>query len=438
VGVRPPLLETIKGIGEKEMSIWHNSNFVKLFIGRLLANAGDSLYIVAAMWLVHKMGGSTFYTGLAGFLVMLPNALQMFLGPIVEKLPVKKTLVGTQMLQAGGVLLIPIADLFDLLSVWMILVIMPLLALINQLVFPIQSALLPMLLEKEQLVKGNTAFSFAFHGMEFVFSTFGGLLITGVGAATILWVDSIIFIAAMLCFISLRLPVKRLNEDKAEQSFKKYVRDLKEGVGLVFRSSLIIVVLGSVVANFAFGMVTAVLPDYADERGGAAMYGFYLASLSIGMLIGSLFAPVFQRFPFGKVVVFMFFLTAVLWEAAVYVPNVYVSVVLFALSLMPIGGTNVLFSALMQSIVPSRYFTRVITVVGSICVGAMPLASFLAGTLAVQWGSTHVLAIPAFGMLFISLYWLIIPMLRSLPKTDEVKPEAFGFTIETKEKAIPS
>jgi MFS family permease len=426
-------LETIGGVGEKEMSIWRNQNFVKLFIGRLLANAGDSLYAVAAMWLVHKIGGSTFYTGLAGFLVMLPNALQMFLGPVVEKLPVKKTLVGTQLLQAVLILFIPLADLLDILSVWMILVLMPLLALMNQLVFPIQSALLPILLPKDQLVKGNTAFSFAFHGMEFVFSTFGGLLIAAFGAAAILWADSLVFAAAMLCFISLRLPVNRLNEEKTKQTLRQYVRDLKEGMALVFRSRLIVIALGGAVANFSFGMVTGVLPDYADARGGAAIYGLYLASLSLGMLAGSLFAPLFQRFPLGKVVVSMFFLTAVLWGAAVYVPNVYASVSLLALSLMPIGGTNVLFSAVLQTIVPSRYFGRVITLIGSISVGIMPLGSLLAGSLALKWSSTHVLAVPALGMLFVSLYWLFVPMLRNLPKAENLSPETFGFTAEVQE-----
>jgi MFS family permease len=415
------------------MSIWRNRDFVKLFIGRLLANAGDSLYAVAAMWLVHEIGGSTFYTGLAGFLVMLPNALQMFLGPIIEKLPVKKTLVGTQLFQAVLILLIPLADSLGVLSVWMILVLMPLLALMNQLVFPIQSALLPILLQKDQLIKGNTAFSFAFHGMEFVFSTFGGLFIAAFGAATILWADSLVFVSAMLCFISLRLPIKRLNNEEGEQSLQKYVRDLKEGMALVFRSPLIVIAIGSAVANFAFGMVAGVLPDYADARGGAAIYGLYLASLSLGMLVGSLFTPIFQRFPLGKVVVSMFFLTAVLWGAAVYVPNVYISVVLFALSLMPIGGTNVLFSASMQTIVPSRYFGRVVTVIGSISVGIMPLGSLLAGSLALKWSSTHVLAIPALGMLLLSLYWFVVPMLRNLPKAENLSPETFGFTVEVQE-----
>jgi MFS family permease len=415
------------------MSIWRNQDFVKLFIGRLLANAGDSLYAVAAMWLVHEIGGSTFYTGLAGFLVMLPNALQMFLGPIIEKLPVKKTLVGTQLFQAVLILLIPLADSLGVLSVWMILVLMPLLALMNQLVFPIQSALLPILLHKDQLIKGNTAFSFAFHGMEFVFSTFGGLFIAAFGAATILWADSLVFVSAMLCFISLRLPIKRLNNEEGEQSLQKYVRDLKEGMALVFRSPLIVIAIGSAVANFAFGMVAGVLPDYADARGGAAIYGLYLASLSFGMLVGSLFTPIFQRFPLGKVVVSMFFLTAVLWGAAVYVTNVYISVVLFALSLMPIGGTNVLFSASMQTIVPSRYFGRVVTVIGSISVGIMPLGSLLAGSLALKWSSTHVLAIPALGMLLLSLYWFVVPMLRNLPKAENLSPETFGFTVEVQE-----
>jgi hypothetical protein len=46
---------------------------------------------------------------------------------------------------------------------------------------------------------------------------------------------------------------------------------------------------------------------------------------------------------------------------------------------------TVLHSAMMQSVIPRRYFTRVTTVLGSVSIGAMPLGSLLSGFLAVKW-----------------------------------------------------
>ncbi|WP_290816516.1 hypothetical protein [Halovivax sp.] len=47
-----------------------NGTFARLLGGRLVTNAGDSLYYVAAMWLVYDLAGSSFYAGLAGAAVL--------------------------------------------------------------------------------------------------------------------------------------------------------------------------------------------------------------------------------------------------------------------------------------------------------------------------------------------------------------------------------
>ncbi|MGA9230563.1 MAG: MFS transporter, partial [Exiguobacterium oxidotolerans] len=60
-----------------------NRNFMFLLAGRLVTNIGDSLYYIAAMWLVHDIGQSAFYTGLAGFVILSPKALQFLAGPLV-------------------------------------------------------------------------------------------------------------------------------------------------------------------------------------------------------------------------------------------------------------------------------------------------------------------------------------------------------------------
>lgn len=72
------------------MDILKNRNFLLLFLGRIFTNIGDSLYYVAAMWLVYKLSGNPFYSGLAGFLTLLPSALQFLTGPFVDRWPIKK------------------------------------------------------------------------------------------------------------------------------------------------------------------------------------------------------------------------------------------------------------------------------------------------------------------------------------------------------------
>ena len=63
--------------------------FPLIIFRRIFTNIGDSLYYVAAMWLVYKLSGNPFYSGLAGFLTLLPSALQFLTGPFVDRWSIK-------------------------------------------------------------------------------------------------------------------------------------------------------------------------------------------------------------------------------------------------------------------------------------------------------------------------------------------------------------
>ncbi len=80
-------------------TLLRNRNFARLLAGRLLDNIGDSVYFVAAMWLVWELSGEEFFTGLAGFLVLEPSGLRFLFGPLVDRWDLRRILVRTQLVQ---------------------------------------------------------------------------------------------------------------------------------------------------------------------------------------------------------------------------------------------------------------------------------------------------------------------------------------------------
>lgn len=118
--------------------LWKNKSFLFLFLGRLVTNIGDSLYYISAMWLVYDLSKNPFYSGLAGFLTLLPMTLQFAIGPLIDRWPIKRTIVITQVLQMIIILVIPITYFFDVLTVALILIIMPVSAFIEQFTYPSQ------------------------------------------------------------------------------------------------------------------------------------------------------------------------------------------------------------------------------------------------------------------------------------------------------------
>lgn len=405
------------------MDILKNRNFLLLFLGRIFTNIGDSLYYVAAMWLVYKLSGNPFYSGLAGFLTLLPSTLQFLTGPFVDRWSIKNTLVITQILQCILILIIPITHYFDLLTVQLLLIIMPIVAFIEQFAYPAQSKALPLLLHKTQLLKGNSLFSFAYQGIDLICTTLSGILVALLGAITLYVIDSFTFAITALLFFSLKMPQQA--ETNTSLSTKQYFSDLKEGFSIVFRSLMGVFLIGSVVANFSIGMTMAILPSFADSLGGVKLYGFFLAAISAGSLIGALFSSWVGKRNVGRVSIISFAAGAFFWFLSTIVPFQWLSISLFGLAWIPIGATNILFATISQTLIPNQYIGRINSVMRSMGTIAMPFGSLIGGYTANVFSSQLIFALASIGILFISLVWLLHPKLRSLPKADEITADTF-------------
>ncbi|WP_416313057.1 MFS transporter [Rossellomorea sp. FS2] len=401
-----------------------NRNFSFMFTGRILSNMGDSIYYVAAMWLVYELGGSAFYTGLAGFLTMLPTVLQFLIGPLVDRFSTKKLLTIVQLLQAGLILMIPVAHFIGYLNVAVILTIMPVVSMMNQFTYPAQTAALPRIIKKEQLVKGNALFTFAYQGVDMIFNALTGILLPLIGAITLFMMDSAVFLAAALVYSALRLPEKKSTTKRTlKESTLQYKKELAEGVMIVFRSYLAIFLVASVVANGAIGATYAILPVYTGESAGASWYGWYLGAISLGLLSGAALAPILTRFPLGLLTITLFFIGGGSWILSGLSGVSIMGVVLFGIAWLPIGATNIITGAAIQSIMPSHLMGRVFSVVASMSAMAMPLGSLLGGSMANRWGSGTIFISAAGAIVFISIFWLSVSKLRRLPRSHELSAE---------------
>lgn len=405
-----------------------NPAFRRLFSGRLVTNAGDSLYYVAAMWLVYDLSGSTFYTGLAGALTLAPQAFQFLVGPLVDRWSLRAILVRTQLAQGVLVLAIPVAAWTGSLSVEIVLVVMPLLSMLNQFVYPAQSAALPRIVDEEELVEANSAFSFAYQGIDMAFTALGGILIAVVGAISLFVLDSLTFAVAAVIFAGVRLPPAGDGSSDAGSVVEDYRRKLSEGVEYVRGSILVPILAASVVVNFTIGTAMAVLPAFADLRGGPEAYGTLLAAVLAGILLGALVASPLKRFGLGTLCAIGFTVSGLCWFAAVSASSVYATAALFCLAWIPVGVTNVIFAAMTQTVVPDGLLGRVMSLAASASAAAQPVGSVLGGIAGEAVGSTPVVAVVSVGFGVLTLVWLVHPMLRGLPAIEEIDPERYGLS----------
>lgn len=444
-------------------SVLRNRNFSRLFAGRLVTNIGDSIYFVAAMWLVWELTGDEFFTGLAGFLVLAPTGLQFLFGPLVDRWDLRRILVGTQLLQALLVLLVPLAAATGSLSVWLVLAVMPTLALLNQLVYPAQTAAIPRLVEKEELVAANSMFALAYQGVDAVFNALAGVLVAVVGAVALFAFDAVTFALAAALFATLSVPRADAagtaldatpvgapetpipdpevapdggrppgesvddapadsNTDRSDGAggLSAYVDDLKEGIMYLRGTFVVPMLVGSVVINFTLGATIAVLPSYGARIGGAQGYGFLMAAFATGILLGALAASALDGLAFGRLSIGAFLLSGVAWLAAVAAGWLPATVALFVLAFVPVGVTNVLIISVIQAVVPETLLGRVTAVLGSASAVATPFGALAGGTAASLSGPVPVIAVAGVGFLLLAGYVASIPSLRQLPAIGDI------------------
>jgi MFS family permease len=414
--------------------LYRNPSFVRLFLGRIVTNAGDSIYAVAAMWLVYDLTGSSFYTGIAGFLVFATQPLQVLVGPLVDRWSLRRVLVGTQFVQLVGVLVVPLAAATGHLSVWLVIVLMPVLEFLNQFVYPAQHAALPRIVEKDQLVRANSAFSFAYQGVDMVFNAAAGALIALVGAVTLYLFDAVTFAVALVLFVGLVVTSASDTDESddaaevenTETEVKSYLEELKQGFGYIRGSVVLLFLLGAAVLNFAFGMAMAVLPAFADSLGGPVVYGLLTAAMGAGSLVGAVGASLVKKFPYGRVVIVGNLLSAVFVFAALAVPGLWPTVALFFCSFIPTGTMGVMGSSMLQSAVSDSILGRVMSVRNSVSTLLMPFGALLGGWIATVIGSATVIAGLGVASVFYAVYFLVLPSLRSLPPVAAADEKVLG------------
>lgn len=406
-----------------------NSRFRRLLSGRIITNIGDSLYIIAALWLVHEMSSSPLYTGIAGFLSFLPTGLQFLTGPIVDQRSTKWVLVVTQAVQGICVLSIPVAAWFGHLSVELILFLIPILSMLNQFVYPAQNAVLPQIVEEEHLVRANSIFSFAYSGVDLVFNAIGGFLIAIVGAVSLYVVDSITFFVALVLFWSIRFPVSESSSNDGDDEsggFESYVEDLRGGFEYLRGSLISDIVLTAAIANLMLGITMAVLPGFSDIQGGAGTYGLMLAASAGGTLVGTVAASVFEQKPFGYVSIVGFAAGCCLWLGSVVVDWNVAMVALYAAAWIPAGIFSVTIYSLIQSTVEEAMIGRVSSTTTSAANIMLPVGSLLGGVGSDAIGPVAMMAIAPAGFGFVAMYFWIQPSLRGLPSVERMDASHLG------------
>ncbi|HWU10039.1 MAG TPA: MFS transporter [Streptomyces sp.] len=370
-------------------------DFRLLLAGQLSSTIGDFCYAVALPWLVLSGDGGTVLLGTVLACYGIPRVLTIPLGGVVaDRFGGRRVMLVTDLVRAAAVGSLAVTTaltgtpgLVHLAPVAVVL------GACSGVFIPSSYTLLPALLPKDDLGRGNALSTMVNQVGGLLGPTVGGALVAGFGAVPALTVDAVSFLVSAFVLARMRTGRKAAPEEAAHPS------GAPEPQGPSFREVLRggrllhVVLVVALVCNLAFnGTIEVALPELAHQRMGATGYGILLTCLSVGGLAGSLVAA---RSRTVKSPAYLFAALAVVMGVALAaVPfagglaGAAVCVVVYAVAS---GWQNIVVVTMLQVWSPPALIGRVMSLVMLAVMGTFPVSVAVAG-----FGVSHLGAAPFF------------------------------------------
>ena len=414
-----------------------NKNLFLLWQGQIISQLGMQAYTIAMMFWLMASSGSSAAMSVIFALSTLP---QIIFGPvagvIADRHSNRRIIITCDLLRGSTVLMMTGVLFSGLFSTVQVVMLFGLTACINggckAFFQPAIDAWIPQLTPPHKLPKVMATFGATTQASVVLGQASAGMLFTMLGAPLLLLVDAVSYYLSAFSEFFIKQQPK--NEgDKATQltvSVQNYKNDLVTGWRyLSGTSGMLPAALSLASINFFLAPVMLLLPFYVAEQilAGAQRYGFLLASLALGSLLGYSFSPYLKIIIRKRSALMLFALHCFAFSLLVFSlsKNAYGALLSFFTAGICLGVFNLQGITLFQTAVEPAIRARVLSFIMTVSAIFLPLGS-LAGGL---WGElTSQDTASIFCTLALCLSGLTIGVGLSRKTTDFLDTEALTVT----------
>ena len=406
--------------------MFKNKNFSILLFGRLITNFGDSIYSIATLTLIYSLTKSTFYSGITLFLISFTAILQIFISPIISKFNVKYFLIISQLLQAIILLVITYLIFIDKLHITTLIIFIVCISFINQIVYPIQLALLPKIVKQQELVKANSLFSIAYQGSDALFNSIGGFIITVFGTIFAFIINSFTFFVNSILFIFLSSDLSK-NEKTTNSTQENYLSKLSSGIKIWNKPLLKPLLIGIIIINFSTSSLLTVLPEYSET---SYFYGILLSASGLGILIGAFLSntQILKNIRLNILYTTFTLGIALSWGTLSIlnnnsIINKIINFSLFLFGWVLIGILNTYSQTMIQCVISKDELDVAMSTMIGLSIAFSPLGALIAGILSIKYNTKTIIIITSLLIFCVFLFWLFNNNIRKLPSFSNLTKE---------------
>lgn len=412
-------------------SLFTNRNFSLLFGGSSISAIGDQFTLVALPWLVLKLTGDPAALGVVLAVMAFPRAIFMLLGgAVVDRMSPRRVLLGARAVNAACIVILAALVLAGAIQMWMIYLLALGIGLSTAFAYPAGSAILPQLVQLQQLGSANALFMGTRQLSMVIGPVLAGFVIAlgahhagtstlpdarGLGEAFAIDAASFVFSLASLMLI-------RIHGDfHPAQNTEGVFASIAGGVRYVWSDVPLraFVLYASFVSVFVAGPIQVGLPVLADTRMdlGAASLGILMTAQGIGMVVGSILAGGVARATRGRLGIMVLCVDSIaglLLVALMLVHATYTgALLLFAVGVLG-GIVQIAIFTWIQQRVSQAMMGRTMSILMFTFMGLGPLSAAIAGALLKVISLTALFGIAGATLSVIALTCLGSPQLRSI------------------------
>ncbi|MEU8468177.1 MFS transporter [Streptomyces sp. NPDC029006] len=360
-------------------------NYRLFFVGQVVSNTGTWMQRIAQDWLVLSLTGSSAAVGITTALQFLPMLLfGLYGGVLVDRLPKRPTLLGTQSAMAVTGLALAALTLSGHVQVWHVYVAAFAVGLATVLDNPARQSFVSEMVGPDQLQNAVSLNSANFQSARLVGPAVAGLMITGVGTGWAFLANGLSFAAPLTGLL-----LMRARELHVVQRAPRGKGQLREGLDYVAKRPELIwpIVLVGFIGTFGFNFPVW-LSAYADDvfHAGAGAYSLFNTLMAVGSLVGALLAA--RR---GTARLRVLIGAALAFGALETVASVAPRYWLFALLMVPIGvcglTVNVTANTAVQMATDPAMRGRVMALFMMVFMGGTPLGAPVVGWITDTYGA---------------------------------------------------
>jgi len=382
-------------------------DFRLMWFGACASSIGTWMQIVAQGWLIYRLSHSAFLLALDQFLGGIPIFLFSLIGGVVaDRVERRKVLLGSQYVQMATAALLTILVATGLVHVWHILCLSFVSGLAQAFGGPAYQALIPTLVEKEDMPHAIALNSIQFNVAVMVGPALAGQALAKLGEKWCFGLNALSFLAPIL---SLSIITARFLPAKTAESM---FTSLKEGIKFTRKQSSMeaLIVLAFCMTALSMPMRTYI-PVFVKDifHRGPETYGNLLSLMGLGSIIGSLaIATAGNMRKKGLVALAALMCLGAgisAFALSKSLPFSSVVLVLVGASMMAVFAT---VSSLVQLITTNEMRGRVMSVYNFAFRGGMPMGNLLTGWLVPVFTAPIVLGVNGVLLILVAFYFLFV------------------------------